>query len=234
MRGAFHITGIFILAAVLCTSTAWGEERNSSVADYNDCTKVEVNLDGGIKELTADERSALMDEALYESLARFDRCRASSISESGSSGSDSLSSTSEGQTEGSEGDGESTNAVESFVSSSISGAEAGDDGGDASDKATESVQSVASPSASGTEVGDEDGAGGDAVALKSPSLKADKKPSLNNGKIPEDIPPSDNDSVLQAQMRAAAMAEQDPKRRAALWNEYRKYKGLPQVEEESE
>ena len=232
MRGAFHITSIFILAAVLCTATAWGEERNSSVADYNDCTKVEVNLDGGIKELTADEKSALMDEALYESLARFDRCRASSISESGSSGSDSPSSTSEGQTEGSEGDGESTNAVESFASSSISGAEAGDDGGDASDNATESVQSVASSSVSGTEVGDE--AGGDAVALKSPSLKADKKPSLNNGKIPEDIPPSDNDSVLQAQMRAAAMAEQDPKRRAKLWNEYRKYKGLPQVDEESE
>ena len=193
---------------------------------------MEVNLDGGIKELTADEKSALMDEALYESLARFDRCRASSTSESGSSGSDSLSSTSEGQTEGSEGDGESINAVESFASSSISGAEAGDDGGDASDNATESVQSVASPSASGTEVGDE--AGGGAVALKSPSLKADKKPSPSNGKIPEGIPPSDNDSVLQAQMRAAAMAEQDPKRRAALWNEYRKYKGLPQVEEESE
>lgn len=231
MRGAFHITGIFILAAVLCTSTAWGEERSASVADYEDCTKVEVNLDGDIKELTADEKSALMDEALYESLARFDRCRASSVSESGSSGSDSLSSTSEGQTEGSEGDGESTNAVESFASSSISGTEAGDDGDDASDKTTESVQSVASPSASGTEVGD--GAGGGAGALKSPSLEADKKPSLNNGKIPEDIPPSDNDSVLQAQIRKAAMAEQDPKKKAALWNEYRKYKGLPQVEEES-
>ena len=228
MRGAFHITSIFILAAGLCPSTAWGDERGSSISDYDDCTKVEVNPDTAIKVLTANEKAALMDEALYDSLARFDRCRASSTSESGSSGSDSISSTSEGQTEGSEGNGESAHTVESFASSSISGTEAGD----TLDKATESVQSVASPSASGTEVEDEADDG--AVALKSPSLKADKKPSLSNGKIPEDIPPSDNDSVLQAQMRAAAMAEQDPKRRAKLWNEYRKYKGLPQVEEESE
>lgn len=57
-----------------------------------------------------------------------------------------------------------------------------------------------------------------------------RKPVLGSGKLPEDIPAADNDSVLEAQIRAAAMQEQDPQMRERLWNEYRRYKGLP-VEE---
>ena len=45
--------------------------------------------------------------------------------------------------------------------------------------------------------------------------------------MPDDIPAPDNDSVLEAQIRRAAMEEADPRIRAELWNEYRKYKGLP-------
>ena len=48
-----------------------------------------------------------------------------------------------------------------------------------------------------------------------------------NGKIPDDIPPADNDSILEAQIRRAAMNEPDPEIRERLWDEYRKYKGLP-------
>ena len=48
-----------------------------------------------------------------------------------------------------------------------------------------------------------------------------------HGVVPEDIPVGDDDDLLQAQIRAAAMAEPDPKLRTKLWNEYRKYKGLP-------
>ncbi len=51
-----------------------------------------------------------------------------------------------------------------------------------------------------------------------------------NGKIPEDIPPGNNDSVLEAQIRQAAMNESDPEIQVRLWNEYRRYKGLPSVE----
>lgn len=50
----------------------------------------------------------------------------------------------------------------------------------------------------------------------------------SNGKIPEDIPSADNDSVLERQIREAAMREKDPAVQAKLWNEYRRYKGLPQ------
>jgi len=49
----------------------------------------------------------------------------------------------------------------------------------------------------------------------------------SNGRAPIDIPPADNDSVLAAQIRQAAETETDPERRAKLWNEYRKIKGLP-------
>jgi hypothetical protein len=54
-------------------------------------------------------------------------------------------------------------------------------------------------------------------------------PVLNNGKLPEDIPPSENDSVLEGQIRQAAIDEPDPELKKKLWNEYRRYKGLPQV-----
>ena len=49
----------------------------------------------------------------------------------------------------------------------------------------------------------------------------------NNGALPDDIPSADNDSVFEAQIRAAAENETDPDVRKNLWNEYRKYKGLP-------
>jgi hypothetical protein len=52
---------------------------------------------------------------------------------------------------------------------------------------------------------------------------------MRNGKLPEDIPASDNDSILEAQIRQAAVDEKDPELKKKLWNEYRKYKGLPQV-----
>ena len=51
---------------------------------------------------------------------------------------------------------------------------------------------------------------------------------LTNGKTPDDIPDANNDSVFEAQIRAAAMAETDPDTKKKLWNEYRRYKGLPE------
>jgi hypothetical protein len=71
-------------------------------------------------------------------------------------------------------------------------------------------------------------AGGVANGNYGPQLNVPQ--SSDNGKIPEDILSADNDSVLQAQIRQAAINEKDPKVRAKLWNEYRKYKGKPQVD----
>ncbi|MBL78923.1 MAG: hypothetical protein CMH70_02620 [Nitrosomonadaceae bacterium] len=52
--------------------------------------------------------------------------------------------------------------------------------------------------------------------------------SASNGKIHDDIPSVDNDSMLAAQIRHAAENETDPMKKTLLWKEYRKYKGLVQ------
>ena len=41
---------------------------------------------------------------------------------------------------------------------------------------------------------------------------------------PDDIPSGSDDDVVARQIREAAMKEQDPELREALWEEYRKYK----------
>ena len=43
---------------------------------------------------------------------------------------------------------------------------------------------------------------------------------------PEDIPAGNDDDIVARQLREAAMREADPEVREALWNEYRKYKGI--------
>ena len=43
---------------------------------------------------------------------------------------------------------------------------------------------------------------------------------------PEDIPTGNDDDIVARQLREAAMREPDPEIREALWDEYRKYKGL--------
>ena len=56
----------------------------------------------------------------------------------------------------------------------------------------------------------------------------DERGPILQGKIPDDIPAPDNDNALQTQIRRAAMQETDPDLKEKLWNEYRKYKGLPE------
>jgi len=89
---------------------------------------------------------------------------------------------------------------------------------------TESA-ALASPA---THAGDEeaDFAAGEMKGMDSPVQKEDGNLGLQ-GKIPEDIPSPDNDTVLQKQLRRAAMQEPDPVMKQKLWNEYRRYAGLP-------
>lgn len=62
--------------------------------------------------------------------------------------------------------------------------------------------------------------------VQSESAEISSAGSTNNGAVPEDIPPAENDDALAAQIRIAAEAETDPETRKKLWNEYRKYKGI--------
>ena len=78
------------------------------------------------------------------------------------------------------------------------------------------------PERPGTQAGQAGGPEDGTVAGAGPRV-------LQNGKLPEDIPSADNDSVLEAQIRQAAIDEPDPELKKKLWNEYRRYRGLPQV-----
>jgi hypothetical protein len=79
--------------------------------------------------------------------------------------------------------------------------------------------------AAATPGGDQPGTSGSAAVSSDAAQPATK---LTNGKIPDDIPEADNDSVFEAQIRAAALAEPDPEIQKNLWNEYRRYTGLPE------
>ncbi|MDA9708049.1 hypothetical protein N9V56_01215 [Alphaproteobacteria bacterium] len=99
------------------------------------------------------------------------------------------------------------------------------------------VDSVASSELSGTEITEENvettttfenNTSEDIVEYENDQRFDQGETNINNGIIPEDIPQDDNDSVLEEQIRLAAMNEKDPEKKKRLWNEYRKYKGLPQ------
>lgn len=146
-------------------------------------------------------------------------------------------------------------AVKSMPTSGMSGTEQGSAGGETSSpqpnsgnqggslsssdmSGTEEKPKEESPSGSGTSTSDgitkwsKSGAPGtenDAASGQAGGGTVNDK-TLNNGKLPEDIPSADNDSVLEAQIRQAAINEKDPVVQKRLWNEYRKYKGMPTVE----
>jgi hypothetical protein len=103
----------------------------------------------------------------------------------------------------------SSESSESSPSKGISGTE----------KASESNQSTSVNQGNSEESGPERGS--------EVSQNIEKKDKVSdNGKFPEDISPADNDSVVEAQLRKAAIAEKDPQKKRKLWNEYRRYKGL--------
>ncbi len=198
-----------------------------AIFDADDCTKIEIEIDEPGGPLTAAEWAALMDKAFYESLSRFDRCQAARSSSGGAKSGKSAAGPGLGDSGGA-GSGAGKGAVESVASESMQGT--------STEEQTEAaaVQSVPSQSVKGTLPKDTDKADLKTQPereweKKPTSRDSEKAPMSSTGKLPEDIPPVDNDSVLETQIRIAAMAEKDPVIKAKLWNEYRKYKGLPLV-----
>ena len=196
----FHSSAL-VLLIVVTAGPHVGE------AAERDCAPGEVHVDVDGRPLTPEEKIARMDEALRESLARFDECQAAaSVSAEGDSG-----------VEGAQGNATGGGG------SDVSVAGEGDD--DGTKRADGAVESVAAEGVQGTEAPEEAGAtvAGGEQPTSSGGVRSD-----TSDDIPNDIPEPDNDSVLEAQIRRAAMEETDPRIRAELWNEYRKYKGLPE------
>ena len=202
--------------------------------ETGDCEPAPIHLDIEGEPLTRTERIARMDEAFQESLARFDECQnAAAAGASPAAGAEGTSGDASGGgaaggsiATASGGNAETPRAGESATggASADSVAAEGIQGTEAGEPATAgaSIESVAAEGIDGTEApngvdADDERSAGD----------PEQSAGVGSGAVPEDIPDPDNDSVLEAQIRRAAMGETDPRRRAELWNEYRKYKGLP-------
>lgn len=198
LRGLLLCGLVFAAPALAQTQTA--SPNQGGLGTAQDCTKVSVDY-ANDPTLTVDEKIALMDRALYESLSRYDACM-SAAANGGGGGSGGG-----GGMTGTEGGGEAQGA-----------------------------NSVASSDMTGTQVSHQDAGDRGMAALNEADMEDDADVDswqttatdvADNGKVPEDIPPADNDTVLQAQIRQAAMNETDPELKAKLWDEYRRYKGLP-------
>jgi len=169
-----------------------------SFLNAEDCTKFDLEVDNNSnKILTKEEEIELMDKELYKSLSKFERCVVNTSS-----------STANSSGGGAAGDSESV------VNN---------------DNQEELINSVPSQSISGTEGS---GSADTNLALENNEMidesEGDGKENvvLDNGKIPDDIPSDENDTILEKQIRRAAMEEADPEKKKRLWNTYREYKGL--------
>ncbi|PCI45392.1 MAG: hypothetical protein COB49_10075 [Alphaproteobacteria bacterium] len=184
--------------------------QNNPISEYDDCSDTSIDIEQSGKPLTKEERIALMERAFFSSLNKFDRCQ-TSMANGGASAA--ASNAGHDGVDGLRGEMNSTESTggNSVASSDISG----------SDKASSITETrdnnLYPPEKSEATQATAEGA-------------QEKQGSLENGTIPEDIPSGQNDSILEAQIRAAAEAEQDPAKKARLWNEYRRYKGLKIIE----
>jgi len=200
---------------LLATSQGTIQEfsQGSSLSSTIDCSQVDINYVDN-PDLTDSERLEAMDNAFFESVNRFELCNLSNQANSSS-----------------------TNASISPPPPTI-GAEAatGGESGENSDGNynQEGFESAASPLMTGTEEESSlpatflpNGTGMPEDTSEEGDIKKTYAGTGLNGAIPEDIPDSNNDDVIAAQIRLAAEIETDPDKKAKLWNEYRKYKGLP-------
>jgi len=175
---------------------------NENISSSIDCTEIEVNFIDDPK-LTKDEKIKKMDDAFYESLNQFELCQFNLNQNE-------FSDSSAGDTGGDDGSSEGQEYINSVADSEMSGVEKEAD----MEKKEEYIQYNDSGS-TGSKETEINGLGG--LSQESDS----------SGKPPEDIPSADNDDAVAAQIRLAAEIEKDPVKKDKLWNEYRKYKGLP-------
>jgi hypothetical protein len=181
-----------------------GAYAEESLGDSLDCTNVSVDyLEDS--SLTREERLRLMDKAFFQSLNKFELCqRANRMA-----------------------------AAAAAAAAGGGGEVRGESGAPGEKTGMSGVESVASSAMSGTETPQEnihaDGGSGalqDSQDMAESGSKTDGNMQGSGGKLPEDIPPAQNDDALAAQIRYAAESETDPVKSKQLWNEYRKYKGL--------
>jgi hypothetical protein len=217
----------------------------------HDCTEVTVDYSDE-PGLTREERIARMDRAFQRSLSRFEECQSERAGtgagtgggtgggEGGASGSGSAGSGAS-ESAGSESDGAETSTAASDIFGPDAPVEAppqegpskaasdvtGDEPAVTASTTPGTTRPSVNPDAKWTRPDDleSDTTQEESPATDEPVREAAR--TQGGGKVPEDIPPADNDSALEAQIRQAAIEETDPELKKRLWDEYRRYKGLP-------
>ena len=213
------------------------------IGDTIDCTDIRIDYIDD-PNLTRDERLILMDKALTEALNRFEHCqqqkamggaadsgsRESAVNHAGSGVQGTKGAANMAQGSSGETGGEAaalSGGMESAASMSMSGSEPAPFetvSPEAAEQDSQTRGSAGTQKATGGKI-----QGSEAEAKSKGGIKTNSSGAMKNGKIPEDIPDAKNDDALAAQIRYAAENEKDPEKRKQLWNEYRKYKGLPQI-----
>ncbi len=204
---------IACMAIALLLMTAVASAEGTATPE---CRPQAVHDDGEGALLTREEKIARMDEALHDSLARFEQCRQGVASDSAG-----------GTRRGAAGGDVAGNRTR--AGSRANGADRQENGEGGSQAGT-AIESVAASGIQGTEVPAPDTPSSGMTTSETEPLAGGQ-----SGPVPKDILAMgrnselgpDNDSKLEAQIRLAAMNETDPQQKARLWNEYRRYKGLP-------
>ena len=188
----------FILFIMLTCGISQISASEEALGSAIDCSTVKVNYTDN-PEWTREERLKAMDKAFFESVNRFELCNLSNQSNAMSASENGLARSSSSGNANGTGSSSSESAI-------MKGTEKEAD--------AESTSTPNDPS----------------QTKKANSESAEKSgvsSSAKNGTTPKDIPGANNDDVIAAQIRLAAEIEQDPVKKKKLWNEYRKYKGLP-------
>ena len=219
--------GYFIALVILLVS--FGTEAQSlkfnkhdtSNSSEMDCDNVEIDYVTD-ENLTPDENLERMDQLFYRSLAHYDACRNSKKLEANRHVVDEVHSANIIERNS------TTISSSSDVYSDINRPRKNSDDNDfqewSATKEEETAQSLRRPFGEETK-----------PKLKGAFVPRGVDEGLTikfNGKSPDDIPVADNDTLLEAQIRRAANLETEPQKKAQLWDEYRKYKGLPMSNED--
>ena len=251
MKRYFPINNAYLLSIMLLCSTAIYAH---DTMDENECPIVMPDFDDMVL-LTREERIQLMDQALKDALSQVQDCRQqltnrqsqNSGGDGNAGGSDNSNGTNENQngenasnseTQNQQteapSDNETQNQQTATPSSELSGTETSQqtDTQPAQTPTPSSELSGTEPvksepkDAIGTLPADQQPTDQTGTQPDQQTIARDNEKVLENGKLPEDIPPADNDDIIAKQIREAALSESDPEKQARLWNEYRRYKGI--------
>ena len=190
---------------------------DTAVSSRIDCTDITIDFTDR-PGMTRAERLEAMNRAFFDSVNRFELCNLSNAVRNNSSAAAQASSNAGLSGSGTDGQpaGNNDASAETTVGSYDSRA-SGELSGTEVSQVAEPFDSPASRDETGALEKTEPG---NTVPSGLPS-------TAGNGALPEDIPAANNDDAVAAQIRLAAEIEQDPVKQEKLWNEYRKYKGLP-------